>query len=691
MCKSKALDRLISSNDINYQKNGFPDIGKRGDNKAFSLAVNRIAINWKFYDEELYNVKSKFNKVINLGSGNPEMSLPFPLIKKNIKKCLKLKTLFKYEPAAGNEYSRKQVADFLNNKGFKNLSFNNLIVTTSTTQAFSFIIDTIARPYDVILMTAPNYGLFSFMPERSNVNVEMLELSEKDCWYINPKKLDNKIKQINKRLTSKYKELDYVPRVVAFFNMNPHNPTGKVMGVKEKKLLYEIGRICNENGVFIIDDLIYQDLSYDKDNIALPIGSFQEFFDNTITMYGLSKSYGVASIRAGCIVANEKVIKLIRSKLFHHMDSAPILQSYALMGAYNNTFKRKYLYNWYFSKRRKNYINKLQLVETLIDGIDNKHNVSRKIKRIIKKNLELKSDFDYIKNGIPYVSILNNCIPESGFFLLLDFTKLKKYSKIQSEQLLLEYIYRECGVKFLMGQSIAFPDKEKLIGRFTYSLSEKELVIAFERINRAVRLLLKERGKKMKQIEVTTKVNDSLENAIKKLEDQGFKKIRESRIEDAYLTQRVKDLKHDNIVDILSSCVLLRYLNVNNEQTFKKITYKNKVYEGDTVISEEKINLNCEDLEKAEKLFNALGFEKLVDVKYDVIVLAKGKLEFAFQNVENLGLLLEYENLNDFDNISNDEILKEKEKMIGEIRSYNLNVTDDYDVKKAYELIEKLV
>lgn len=195
----------------------------------------------------------------------------------------------------------------------------------------------------------------------------------------------------------------------------------------------------------------------------------------------------------------------------------------------------------------------------------------------------------------------------------------------------------------------------------------------------------------MKQIEVTTKVNDSLEDAIKKLEDQGFKKIRESRIEDAYLTQRVKDLKHDNIVDILSSCVLLRYLNVNNEQTFKKITYKNKVYEGDTVISEEKINLNCEDLEKAEKLFNALDFEKLVDVKYDVIVLAKGKLEFAFQNVESLGLLLEYENLNDFDNISNDEILKEKEKMIEEIRSYDLNVTDDYDIKKAYELVEKLV
>lgn len=195
----------------------------------------------------------------------------------------------------------------------------------------------------------------------------------------------------------------------------------------------------------------------------------------------------------------------------------------------------------------------------------------------------------------------------------------------------------------------------------------------------------------MKQIEVTTRVNCSLEEAVKILERQGFKKIRESRIEDAYLTQKVKELKKDNIVDILSSCVLLRYLKVNNEQTFKKITYKSKIYSGSTVISEDKINLDCEDLKKAEKLFKMLDFEKLVDVKYDVIVMAKGKLEFAFQNVEGLGLLLEYENLNDFNNVSNSKIIEEKEKMIKEIRSYHLNVTDEYDVKKAYELVEKLV
>ena len=88
----------------------------------------------------------------------------------------------------------------------------------------------------------------------------------------------------------------------------------------------------------------------------------------------------------------------------------------------------------------------------------------------------------------------------------------------------------------------------------------------------------------MKQIEITVRVNDSLKKVSKNLEKQGFKKIRESRIEDKYLTQNKKKISKKNIIDVLKSCVLVRYLRVNNEQEFKKITYKCKEYKDDTNI-----------------------------------------------------------------------------------------------------------
>ena len=192
----------------------------------------------------------------------------------------------------------------------------------------------------------------------------------------------------------------------------------------------------------------------------------------------------------------------------------------------------------------------------------------------------------------------------------------------------------------------------------------------------------------MKQIEITTKVNMKLSDVDKLLNTQGFKKIRKSRIEDIYLSNHDGDLENDNILDILKKSILLRYLCVNNDKEYKKITYKNKNYKGNTVISEEKINVEIDDISNAEKLFNILGYKRLVEVKYDAIVYKKDNVELCFQDVENMGLLLEYENPNDFEGISQNKIYDIKQKMLNELKKYNLDITNDFDIKKAYELIK---
>lgn len=194
----------------------------------------------------------------------------------------------------------------------------------------------------------------------------------------------------------------------------------------------------------------------------------------------------------------------------------------------------------------------------------------------------------------------------------------------------------------------------------------------------------------MKQIEITLKVNNTLDEVLKLLEDKGFKKIRESEVYDIYMTQCLSELTLDNIEYVLSKCVLLRYLNANSK-VFKKITYKNKTFEKGNLISEEKINLACDNLELAEKLFKALGFEELVKVKYDVTVMAKDDMEFAFQEVDGLGLLVEYENNEDFENIDNEKIINIKQEMKKEVENYGIDVESSLDVKKAKELIMKKI
>ena len=77
-----------------------------------------------------------------------------------------------------------------------------------------------------------------------------------------------------------------------------------------------LGEVCNSRGVFIIDDLVYRDVTFDKANLAKPLATIPGMFRNTISLFGLSKAYGLAAIRAGFVVADELIIREIINRIF---------------------------------------------------------------------------------------------------------------------------------------------------------------------------------------------------------------------------------------------------------------------------------------------------------------------------------------------------------------------------------------
>ena len=79
----------------------------------------------------------------------------------------------------------------------------------------------------------------------------------------------------------------------------------------------------------------------------------------------------------------------------------------------------------------------------------------------------------------------------------------------------------------------------------------------------------------MKQIEITVRLAEKVEQAISKLENKGFKKIRESDIDDIYLSNLNIEMKKENIQEFLKHSVLLRNLKLDGKE-IKKINYKNK-------------------------------------------------------------------------------------------------------------------
>ena len=505
---SKSLSHLLSHRTdlLDERKSA----GIRRDKKEFYPDVKRIADAFSFYRIYLHKYDKDYPNIPEIGeydglhSGTPIKHKPFPMCVRYVKRLLRSRTLFWYPSTAGGMVSRQKFLEYLEKEGFKldkekdydGMGIDNIVFTTSTTQAYSMIVSLIARREDVILVTGPNYGFFALEPERLNARVEILKLKEEDNWYVNKDDLASRIDEINNNLKKEFKgKLDYVPRVVGFLNMNPHNPLGKVMNKKNKEMLEGIGDVCLEKGVFVIDDLIYRDLTFDTDDLALPLATYPKYFNNTISLFGISKAYGLASFRAGVIVAPIPVCRGISGQIFQLMDSTPVVQVESVVGAFNASKKRYKEYKKYFTPLIKEYKYRYQLFKAMVEGIDkieDKH-IKNKIIRDIYHYEKDENIRKMLLEGIPNVSIRKNTEPESGFFAVMDFTKLKgkKYGNkvIKNDCDMLEYFYIKGKIVYIMGMSVSWPNEDEIIGRINFALTKKALINNMKILTTSVREL----------------------------------------------------------------------------------------------------------------------------------------------------------------------------------------------------------
>ena len=272
--QNSAIDRVLEKIPyLSERKFGFPEIGNRLDKKTFSPYVQEVKDAFSIYDDILNNYYDK-DLDINMTSGNPMNYKVFPPILEQINHYFSGNDLYKYPYSEGDDKVRRILLDYIERIGF----INN--------------------------------------------DVEIIPLKEENNYFIDPDDLENIIIKTNNKLREKYKNLPYTPKVVAFVNSNPNNPLGNVMGKNEYELLLNIGRICQKHDLFIIDDLIYRDICFDSNNLSLPVATIPGLFRNTISLFGLSKSYGLASLRAGFIVADEVIIREVINRIFREMDAS---------------------------------------------------------------------------------------------------------------------------------------------------------------------------------------------------------------------------------------------------------------------------------------------------------------------------------------------------------------------------------
>lgn len=108
-----------------------------------------------------------------------------------------------------------------------------------------------------------------------------------------------------KEITFEDLESYITPKTKMFCLCNPHNPIGKLYS---KEALDRLLTICEKHDLWIMNDEIWSDIVI-GDRPFLSINSFgPERNKKTITVYGFSKAYGLAAMRAGCVFCMEENI-----------------------------------------------------------------------------------------------------------------------------------------------------------------------------------------------------------------------------------------------------------------------------------------------------------------------------------------------------------------------------------------------
>jgi alanine-synthesizing transaminase len=187
-----------------------------------------------------------------------------------------------YDPQPkGLRAAREAVAGYYR-KQHDDIDPDAIILTTSTSEGYSYVLRLLCNAEDEILVPKPSYPLFEFLADLQDVKLAPYPLLYDHGWQID--------------FPSLYKAVNHRTRAVVV--VHPNNPTGSFVADAERSAL---NQFCREYNLALIVDEVF--LDYAHDGAARP--TFATNHDVlTFTLSGLSKIAGLPQMKLAWIVTS---------------------------------------------------------------------------------------------------------------------------------------------------------------------------------------------------------------------------------------------------------------------------------------------------------------------------------------------------------------------------------------------------
>ena len=183
-----------------------------------------------------------------------------------------------YTETRGLDLLRQEVA-----KLYDGISADDVLIVVPEEGVF-LTLNSILSPGDHVICTYPGYQSLYAVPRAIGCRVDLWQPAEADEWRFDIGFLESCV-------------CDDTRLIVVNF---PHNPTG---ALPPKELYRRVIALAKERGIYVFSDEMYRFLEHEVED-RLPSGC--EMYDRTVTLFGMSKVFGMAGARVGWLVTRDQ-------------------------------------------------------------------------------------------------------------------------------------------------------------------------------------------------------------------------------------------------------------------------------------------------------------------------------------------------------------------------------------------------
>lgn len=377
-------------------------------------------------------LKAKNIDIVNLGAGEPDFDTPEFIKAAAIKAINNGKT--KYTAVDGTLELKQAIVNKLKSENNLDYNLNQILVSVGAKHSLYNLTNILLDKDDEAIIPTPYW--VSYPP--------MVKLADAKPIIVNTKSEDNL------KLTAELLEKNITNKTKLLFLNSPSNPSGQIYTKQELLNLAKL--LLKYPNIYIISDDIYEHIiwgdhkfynilsaCFDEINKSFTQEEYDNLYNRTIVINGVSKSYAMTGWRIGYAAGHPDLIKAMK-KLQSQSTSNPcsIAQAAAC--------------------------------EALINP-DSKTAIANMVSQFKKRH-------DYIYEAINNIDLLSTLPAQGAFYSFIDCSKvIEKYS-YKDDLELAEALLDQAHVALVAGSAFGCPNYLRL----SYATSMENLELAIERI-----------------------------------------------------------------------------------------------------------------------------------------------------------------------------------------------------------------